>query len=127
MHCVPSKFCHTRVLCFVVAVGGLAKTPDLTLRFRLSANTTTTQTEADNARLAHEKQVQQRCDALIGQYRSIAEQATAQVQQLRQQHQVEKLNAIKQSEEERSLFETQVMERAQNVIRTAKTEAKAAT
>ena len=108
-------------------------TPILTLPLlfplpcRLSQNIATVQADSEHLRVSHEKQVQQRCDALIGQYRSIAEQATQQVQVLRQQTQVNTLESIQTSEQERTEFEQQVMERANNLIRTAKAEAKIAT
>ena len=57
-------------------------------------------------------------------YRSIAEQATGQVASVRQQSQIERLESIQLSEKERSHFETQVMDRAKQLVYSAKAEAK---
>merc|ERR1711865_1143748 len=49
------------------------------LREKLANQVTAVQNEAERVRIGHEKQVQERCDSLIGQYRAIAEEATGQV------------------------------------------------
>jgi hypothetical protein len=98
-----------------------------TSRVRLASQVTLVQNEAERVRIGHEKQVQERCDTLIGQYRAIAEQATAQIGTVRQQAEIKNLDTIRLAEEERAEFESQVMQRAQGLVRSAKAEAKLAT
>ena len=64
---------------------------------------------------------------MIGQYRAIAEEATGQVGAVRQQAQMDHLETIRKTEKERTEFETQIMERTQGLVRSAKLEAKKAT
>ncbi len=84
------------------------------------------QAEAERKRRAHESELQQRCDVLVKQYRAIAEQATAQASEFRQQQQIASIEKIKQDEQERVEFEKTIMDRAQALVDAATQDVKAA-
>lgn len=83
---------------------------------RLNESLVDIQSKADEVRREHEREVQQRCDALIKQYRAIAEQATAQAAAFRQEQQLASIEEMKINEESRVDFEKKILARAKRLV-----------